>query len=368
MQLVSNTSRVRVSALGAGLREMSVVNLLGLITAAYISLGIIYLIALGDNPIEVFQSFVFAFPQFIALAMLLVPAWALVLLCVGFVWLCRIRNMDLGKLREVMVAIVYCTVFTFMFSLVKNKLPLVNSFWADPMFTELDKMLHFGMNPRDFLEWLSFASTRNLSTFYFNGWVFFATYLPVLLVAFDTNKQRARTFTLLWAACWVVLGNFIAVVFMSAGPIFAGLLPSISPSDHAAVMGMLARDDASMLHSVRDVLWHAYAEDQSQAASGISAFPSVHVGMATVVGLYILRLGRDLQTVLPATPLRHVVRVTSCLASVVIVGVFMVLSVYLGWHYAVDGYASIMVMTGLYWMMQRRVQRDSAFFGQAYAA
>lgn len=368
MQSLLISSQERLEVLAVKLRKVTVVNLLALITAAYIVLGALFLMVVGENPATLFVGLAIAFPQFIELAMTVAPVWVLAVILIVFLWLCRMRGMGIAQVRDVLVAIVYCTVFTFMFGLVKSELPTVVPFWADPMFAEMDRVLHFGTNPRDFLEWLSVVSVQSLQSFYMSGWVFFATYLPVVVVAFDTNAQRARSFVVLWAACWVVLGNLLAVTFMSAGPIFADLLPNGSPSTHQGVMDMLARNEASSINAVRDMLWNAYTSDQSVLSSGISAFPSVHVGMATVIGLYILRLGRDLQTVLPAAPLRHFVRVTSCLASVMIVGVFMVLSVYLGWHYAVDGYSSIMVMTGLYWAMQRRVQRDSAFFGQAYAA
>ena len=65
--------------------------------------------------------------------------------------------------------------------------------------------------------------------------------------------------------------------------------------------------------------------------SGISAFPSVHLSMATLWTIVAFRMSARLGW-----------------AALVFLLVILVGSVALGWHYAIDGYASI-VVTLLLW-------------------
>ena len=74
-------------------------------------------------------------------------------------------------------------------------------------------------------------------------------------------------------------------------------------------------------------LWDMYAEGFLALGTGISAFPSVHVAMATVIALYVSERSVWLIPV-----------AGTYLAAI------LVLSVHTGFHYAVDGYASIFLV------------------------
>jgi len=71
-------------------------------------------------------------------------------------------------------------------------------------------------------------------------------------------------------------------------------------------------------------LWNAFVNKEPGLGSGISAFPSLHVSMATLFALAAFRLRRSAGFLMAAYLL------------FIVVG-----SVHLGWHYAVDGYFSI---------------------------
>lgn len=330
---------------------------LGLLTLMYAFIGALFLVLLGANPLALIQGLVLALPGFVRLASVFAPTWAYIVLAIALVLWGKAREFNLTKILQIVAAIMYCSIFTLMFSLVKNKLTMVVPFWADDMFTQLDLFLHFGHNPRDFLAGLSRYNTHKLYAFYMNSWVFVATFLPVLLIAFDRNETRVRQFIGLWAICWIGLGNIMALIFMSAGPIFAGLATGVDVEVHRSVVALLERPDAKALLAVRDDLWGAYAESMHMVGSGISAFPSVHVGMATVCGLYLLRLGRDHQNAFVAPMYGQAFGHAMRLAALGLIGAFLVLSVYLGWHYAVDGYASLFVISVCNWMMLRREVR-----------
>lgn len=85
----------------------------------------------------------------------------------------------------------------------------------------------------------------------------------------------------------------------------------------------------------QEYLWTLYQSGTIGLGSGISAFPSMHVALATVVALYAWEWSRKLGFV-----------------AWVYVAFILCSSVYLGWHYAIDGYASIVVVSGLYWALR----------------
>ena len=108
--------------------------------------------------------------------------------------------------------------------------------------------------------------------------------------------------------------------------------------------------DGGYAKGVSDYLWTFYQERSVGVGSGISAFPSLHVAIAMLNALFVHelfgRLGRFLAW--------------SYLAFT------MFGSVYLGWHYAVDGYASIVLVIIIYWLGRKLIpncdEQDSSQF------
>ncbi len=94
---------------------------------------------------------------------------------------------------------------------------------------------------------------------------------------------------------------------------------------------------ASALGRVQDNLWQFYSDGGQSVGSGISAFPSVHVGLAAVTLLYLWERSRILAPF-----------------GVLFATMIMFSSVYHGWHYAVDGYISIIAVTALWAVLRRR--------------
>jgi membrane-associated phospholipid phosphatase len=91
----------------------------------------------------------------------------------------------------------------------------------------------------------------------------------------------------------------------------------------------------------------AHLQGLTYLGTGISAFPSIHVAMATLF-------------VLVAWPFGVVLRILSlAFLTVIFVG-----SVDLGWHYSVDGYASMIFTCAIYgsvgWLQRRFSRRAEA--------
>ena len=317
-------------------------------TLLYVILASAFLICFGTNPLVLIAGIAQSLSRFHRLIEETSSVWALLLLASILILIPALRRRLWVRKMSVVLAVVYCSVFFFTFGIVKNHLHLAVPFWADGLLLQVDMALHGG-NPLNSLGWLGRWSVDTLALFYINSWLVLAAYMPVVLVAFDDNAKRRKLFTLLWMFCWVGLGNILAVAFMSYGPIFADLFPSGEVVAHEVLSERLTSEDARVLNFIRMELWQAYTGESATLGSGISAFPSVHVGMATVLALYFFTVTRD---ALAGRAINHVISrvlLAAVLSGCVrYVGVYQILSVYLGWHYAVDGYASILLMLAIY--------------------
>jgi len=312
---------------------------------------------LSNVIIRSFQSFYF-------LVRLLAPGWFGVALAAGFLLLAPVRQRLWRNLPSVLFSIALCWIFFTLFSNVKNALPKIVLFWADPFLTRADLVLHLGHSPHDLLGFLAALHIGPLLQFYFNSWALFATFLPVLLIAFDGDGARRRVFIWLWMFCWVGLGNVLAVMFMSYGPIFADLFADGLTHAHAGALALTERSDGSGLLAIKMRLWHGYAGDDGTLGAGISAFPSVHVGMATVLGLYVARLAADFARQERIAMLWARVLVWGArVAAGLYIMTYVALSVWLGWHYAIDGYASVLVIGLAYLALCARIPRAAATAG-----
>ncbi|MEJ2020213.1 MAG: phosphatase PAP2 family protein [Maritimibacter sp.] len=347
MTIAANEDQKRARAL---LQRMAAPeNLLASGTLLYALLGGMFLALIAVNPFPVVLKGFQAFALFGYLIYNILPIWLIVIILAIALGVAPVRRVLRARAARTLVAVVYCSVFVSLFSQVKNGIPLVFPFWADQFFTRIDVTLHLGHQPYDLIGWLSGFDTSKLSRFYLNSWVIPASFFPALLVACDPNAERRRVFILLWMAAWVVLGNLFAAVFLSYGPIFSDLFQNGPAEAHAGPLALLERADARGLLALKMRLWGAYSGEVDMIGSGISAFPSVHVGMAAVIGLYVYRLGRDLacHQGLAATLKRSISFLSAGLGGLYVL-TYLALSVYLGWHYAVDGYAAVIIITGLY--------------------
>lgn len=86
-------------------------------------------------------------------------------------------------------------------------------------------------------------------------------------------------------------------------------------------------DGPTAANLFQSYLWSLHAHSTSGFGSGISAFPSVHVGLIALNAFFAAEVSRKLGII------------AFCYTAFV-----MASSVYLGWHYAVDGYASLLVV------------------------
>ncbi len=251
----------------------------------------------------------------------------------------------LGRARVVATAMIASMFIQAAFTLIKTSLPYIVPFYADPYFAQIDQALHFGQDPWVLTHALaeSFAANQ-LVWVYVSVWGLPAMALPVIIAAIDGNTARVNRFLVLYVVGWVVLGNIIALAGMSAGPVYYDRLIG---GDRFADLAPALVDSglkATWIGNLQESLWNVYVERGQAIGSGISAFPSVHVAMAFVTALY---MGERSRLLIPV--------------GAVFVAAILFMSIYSGYHYAIDGYASIIVIGAAWAYMRRRATQAHGF-------
>lgn len=238
-----------------------------------------------------------------------------------------------GQLASSAVTLGMIVLFMGSFTTFKTLMPmLMGGFPYDRILADIDVHLHGGVEPGQVLASL-FSHPLVLKALQWNYTVpwMALTFVPIFFVAIDAPHLRLR-YCLTFVLVWAILGNLLACLFLSAGPIF-----------YVDITGDAARFDAvkqildgTLGSTFHRYLWQAFAEGTVGLGTGISAFPSLHVAAAMMNALFL----RDLNRI-------------AGLAGFAYVAVILVSSVLLGWHYAVDGYASILVV----WLLHGALKR-----------
>jgi hypothetical protein len=170
---------------------------------------------------------------------------------------------------------------------------------------------------------------------------FLVAMVMVVSLAWHPDRELRSRFFLCFALAWIVLGTFLATVLSSAGPCYFTEVTG-RESPYAALMAYLRAVNGEhpliALFGQR-VLWQDYVGEVDNPFNGISAMPSLHVAMPALFALAGWRIHRFLGLALAGY------------AIVTLVG-----SVHLGWHYAVDGYVSIVAVVVL-WQASGAVAR-----------
>lgn len=246
-----------------------------------------------------------------------------------------IRSVVLGALMAFFATLLFQSGFT----LIKTSMPFVVPFYADVALAEWDAVFHGGHDPWVFTHWIAgFLPMEWVIPVYLHVWVWPAVCLPVVITALDSDQSRVLRFLALYVMSWVLIGNLLAVLGMSAGPVF---YDRIHDGDRfAALTSAIAATPIidTYFGAAQDYLWGAYSDNQQSVGAGISAFPSVHVSVSMVGALYLWERSKWLG-----------------LIGAAFVTVILFLSIYSGYHYALDGYFSIALMWGS-WALIRRSQ------------
>jgi hypothetical protein len=240
------------------------------------------------------------------------------------------------------------------FSLVKALIPAVHPFSLDPFFHQLDRILHFGFDPWTLLQpILGYPIVTYAIDTLYALWLF-VIYFAILLQITSTRRRRLRAqFLIASVLAWALLGGVGATLLSSAGPCYYALVVG-GPDPYAAQIAylretaqgavVLGKEINLIALTVQDLLWTFYQAGDFGFGRGISAAPSMHVASTWLVARMAQSYGRK-----------------AAIAGWSFFGVILIGSIHLGWHYAADGYISILAVWALWrltgwWLDRPRVK------------
>jgi hypothetical protein len=239
-----------------------------------------------------------------------------------------------GSLMLVMVMF-----FQGTFTSIKNALVIWSGgFQFDEIQANIDAAMHFGADPWRYVRFMIEWPLLRSAVVYNYGVVWFL--LSFGIVYFVASSPKAESVRIRYLATfmlvWILVGNVFAGLFMSAGPVFYGKVTG-DFSRFGELLSMLAAGHGEAATGVdyKAYLWSLHEKGQSGFASGISAFPSVHVGLTVMNTLFAYE----------ANPMlgRMMALYTIFIAAS---------SVALGWHYAIDGYAAAIIVCVVYFAVK----------------
>lgn len=225
-------------------------------------------------------------------------------------------------------------VFLGFYTSIKQALPKLagGGFGHDALLANLDGALHLGLNPSNFLAQCC-SSARLLGlvdSVYSNMWMIATFGFPFATATLVSCSRMRIRFMGLFIVTWAGAGNVLAYVGLSAGPVYFDRVTG-NASRYAPLSDMLADNAGLLAVQYQADLWASYLGGSWMVGSGISAFPSVHVASATLLAWFLGEISQ-----------------AAGIAGWLFCAVILFGSVLLGWHYAIDGYFSILFVTALY--------------------
>jgi hypothetical protein len=225
------------------------------------------------------------------------------------------------RLVRYLIVAIGLTFFFWAFAAWKTHIP---PFTMDPVLAQWDRRLHgadpyrlfsFGYRP-----WVTDA----LATAYYD-WRYVLLGL-VLWQGWSRPGSGRGQFWLAFVLCWILLGTVLATLVPSAGPCFYQVATG-QPGPYAPLMAYLTRVAPPGVFETQRGLWTAVANRIVVVGGGVSAFPSLHVALPLLGACVAWPKVRGLAWAF--------------------IGYAIVLwigTVHLGWHYAVDGEASALLV------------------------
>ena len=237
------------------------------------------------------------------------------------------RDIRPSRVLAVAAAVVLAPITASAFSAAKTALPFAVPFYFDAPLAGAERAF-FGQDPWRISHALLGWATPVIDRMYL-------TWLPVMLIAFNVvllSKPSAfKTRSLIaYLVMWPAVGTLGSYLFSSAGPIFYHAV--FGGTAFADLLPTLQREGASGTLFAYDHLWQSYASQNPALGGGISAMPSMHVGLAFWLALTARSGLPRLQWL-----------------AWVYFALIWIGSIHLGWHYALDGLAGTIGAT-LIWL------------------
>jgi hypothetical protein len=220
------------------------------------------------------------------------------------------------------------------FTIFKTLIPIANPYSWDPIFAKIDAIIHGGFQPWQLLHpIIGYPLLTSVINFIYNLW-FFVMFFVFYWQAFSLRDLKLRMqFLISFVLICGILGTFFATLFSSVGPCYYDKIV-IGSDVYKPLMNYLNNAGESFpiwALNTQKILWETYINNEINLGSGISAMPSLHVATSFLFTLVGWKHHRILGVVF------------GVFAFIILIG-----SVHLAWHYAIDGYFSI-IFTAIIW-------------------
>jgi hypothetical protein len=249
----------------------------------------------------------------------------------------------LGALLALMLLFLHATAFSFF----KCMIPDIQPFNWDGWLASCDAAFHFGSQPWEYLQpllgypWI----TRSIDFCY----ILWAVVVPLGIIWFAIGRcgSRLRMQVLLTSVLtWFLLGNVVATMISSAGPCYYQHVAGTEDPFAPLMQYLKQLDDRydTYVVGIQAWLWDGFIVRNNTLGYGISAMPSLHVGMTLLLALAASKSHRLIAGVLFLYTI-----------------IMLIGSVHLGWHYALDGYVAIAGVCVIWWVVGKLLARDPVF-------
>lgn len=229
------------------------------------------------------------------------------------------------SLADLVRFLLFMTLASYVYSWLKVSLPLLRpGTLYDQELYRIETGLHLGVNPGRFLQSLfPYASLWRLLDAYYAAFIFTVIAGVGWFAATLSVRDRARFaagFTFLW-----ILGSWFYVAVPALGPCYA--LKDDYTEVRASMPSQSATMDLLFAHYGRVLSLRRRSEGVDVSPYlGIAAMPSLHVGAQAFLMLFARRRSQAL-----------------FLLYLALTAVTFFAAVVSGWHYAIDGYAALLL-------------------------
>lgn len=224
----------------------------------------------------------------------------------------------------------------------KYGLRQLHPFAYDVALRHLDHSLH-GVSPWRLLKPFTSPTPLRVLDWCYTQW-FPIFFMVMTWWGWAPRSPRRTRFLTAVTLTWI-LGYQIAVLLPAAGPVYFTRV-----TGQSGPYGELLRAIRAVPLTatwIQEALWTNYVLPSGGLMKGIAAFPSLHVAM----------------------PVLYAVSSRTAVARVIwwiYAGVIFVGSIVLGWHYAVDGYAAVLLVMGCWWLACRIHESSSQPFDRPH--
>lgn len=216
----------------------------------------------------------------------------------------------------------------------KVYIPEIIPFYADDILIQIERTIHFGTLPHDRLAFiLEMPSVVGVIDIFYKLW-FFVGFLLWGWAAWGAEDAGwRRQFILSYMLCWGICGILLATLMSSVGPVFYdALVASNGPyTAYMAQLGEVHKIRPLMAVEIQKAMTELHLTQPPSGRIGISAMPSLHNTLAFLFVIAGYRIHRIVGHLMAA------------FAAVIFIG-----SIVLGWHYALDGYAGLILAIAMW--------------------